>query len=66
MLLCCRAPASLAPFIGAHLLCVMLASLFAFCSVFAILGTFAAILPRDLFRVTQRKRADAAMSESFT
>jgi hypothetical protein len=37
-------------FMAAHALCVMLASLFAFCAVFAILGALAAMLPRDIFR----------------
>jgi hypothetical protein len=37
-------------FIAAHALCVILASLFAFCAVFAILGALAATLPRDIFR----------------
>ena len=37
-------------FMATHALCAMLASLFAFCAVFAILGTLAATLPRDLFR----------------
>ena len=37
-------------FMAAHALCVMLASLFAFCAVFAILGALAATLPRDIFR----------------
>ena len=37
-------------FMAAHALCVVLASLFAFCAVFAILGALAATLPRDIFR----------------
>ena len=37
-------------FMAAHALCVILASLFAFCAVFAILGALAATLPRDIFR----------------
>ena len=37
-------------FVAVHISCVLLASLFAICSVFAILGAAAAILPRDLFR----------------
>ncbi len=37
-------------FVAAHALCVILASLFAFCAVFAILGTLAALLPRETFR----------------
>ena len=44
--------ASIGPmeFMAAHALCVILASLFAFCAVFAILGALAATLPRDIFR----------------
>ena len=37
-------------FIAAHALSVILASLFAFCAVFAILGILAATLPREVFR----------------
>jgi hypothetical protein len=37
-------------FMAAHALCVMLASLLAFCAVFAILGALAATLPREIFR----------------
>jgi hypothetical protein len=37
-------------FAGTHAVCVLLASLFTFCAVFAILGTLAAILPRNTFR----------------
>jgi hypothetical protein len=37
-------------FAAAHAACVLLASLFTFCGVFAVLGTLAAILPRHTFR----------------
>jgi hypothetical protein len=37
-------------FAGAHILCVILASIFSICSVFALLGTLAAVLPREAFR----------------
>jgi hypothetical protein len=37
-------------FAGAHAACVMLASLFTFCAVFALLGALGAILPRETFR----------------
>jgi hypothetical protein len=37
-------------FAGAHILCVTLASMFAIGSVFALLGTLAAVLPREAFR----------------
>jgi hypothetical protein len=37
-------------FAAAHAACVMLASLFTFCAVFALLGTLGAILPRETFR----------------
>jgi hypothetical protein len=39
-------------FMASHALCVILASLFAFCAVFAILGTLAALLPRETFRAS--------------
>ena len=38
-----------AQFAATHAACMVLASLFTFCAVFAILGTLAAILPRNLF-----------------
>jgi len=37
-------------FAAIHLGCVLLASCFSFCAVFALLGVFSAILPRDVFR----------------
>lgn len=37
-------------FAAAHAACVLLASLFTFCAVFAVLGTLAAVLPRHTFR----------------
>lgn len=37
-------------FAGAHAACVMLASVFTFCAVFALLGALGAILPRETFR----------------
>src|SRR5580692_8604630 len=37
-------------FAAAHAACVMLASVFTFCSVFALLGALGAVLPRELFR----------------
>ena len=37
-------------FMAAHALSMILASLFAFCAVFAILGALAAALPREMFR----------------
>ncbi|HEX3876114.1 MAG TPA: hypothetical protein VHW24_03955 [Bryobacteraceae bacterium] len=37
-------------FIAAHAICLTLASLFMFCSILALLGTMAAVLPRTLFR----------------
>jgi hypothetical protein len=37
-------------FAGAHILCVTLASIFSICSAFALLGSLAAILPREAFR----------------
>jgi hypothetical protein len=43
-------PAAFAQFIGAHAACVFLASLFTICTVFALLGTLSAILPREAFR----------------
>jgi hypothetical protein len=42
--------ASFLAFAGVHILCVVLASTFAICSVFALLGTASALLPRDTFR----------------
>jgi hypothetical protein len=39
-----------AGFMAAHAVCMILASLFAFFAVFAVLGTLAATLPRELFR----------------
>jgi len=35
---------------AAHAVCVTLASLFAFCSIFALLGALAVVLPRETFR----------------
>ena len=37
-------------FVAVHAACVMLASFFTFCAVFALLGTLAAVLPREVFR----------------
>jgi len=37
-------------FMGTHLTCVLMASFFSICAVFAILGTFSALLPRGAFR----------------
>jgi hypothetical protein len=37
-------------FAGTHLTCVLMASFFSICAVFALLGTFAAVLPRQAFR----------------
>jgi hypothetical protein len=37
-------------FAAVHAACVLLASFFTFCAVFALLGTLAAILPREAFR----------------
>lgn len=42
--------ADLARFISAHAAALMLASLFTFCTILAVLGTLAALLPRALFR----------------
>jgi hypothetical protein len=42
--------AAFAQFVAVHTACVMLASFFTFCAVFALLGTLAAILPREIFR----------------
>ena len=39
-----------AKFAATHAACMLLASLFTFCAVFAILGTLAAILPRHTFQ----------------
>ena len=43
-------PAEFLRFAAIHGLCLMLASLFTFCAVFAALGTLAAVLPRQVFR----------------
>ena len=47
-------PASIAfgEFAVVHAWCVILASLFAFCSVFAVMGLAAAVLPRKIFRAS--------------
>lgn len=46
-----RAPALvLARFAATHAGCVLLASFFTICSVFALLGTLSAVLPREAFR----------------
>ena len=37
-------------FAGTHLTCVLMASVFSICAVFALLGSFAAVLPRQAFR----------------
>src|ERR1700730_5554193 len=37
-------------FAGVHLTCVLMASFFSICAVFALLGAFAAVLPRQTFR----------------
>lgn len=39
-----------AQFAAIHLLCVVLASIFSICAVFALLGTASALLPREAFR----------------
>jgi len=39
-----------AMFAAVHAACVLLASFFTFCAVFALLGTLAAVLPREAFR----------------
>jgi hypothetical protein len=41
---------AIALFSAAHAICLTLASLFAFCSVFALLGILAIVLPRETFR----------------
>lgn len=43
-------PAAFVQFIAAHAAGVFLASVFTICSVFAVLGTLSAILPREAFR----------------
>ena len=43
-------PAAFLQFGAAHAASVLLASLFAICGVFALLGTLSALLPRELFR----------------
>jgi hypothetical protein len=37
-------------FVAVHAACMLLASVFTFCAVFALLGTLAALLPREAFR----------------
>lgn len=37
-------------FAAVHAFCLMLASIFTFCAVFAVLGVLAAVLPREAFR----------------
>ncbi len=37
-------------FAAVHAVCLLLASVFTFCAVFALLGTLAAVLPREAFR----------------
>jgi hypothetical protein len=39
-----------AGFAAVHALCVVLATVFSICAMFTILGIFAAVLPRDVFR----------------
>jgi len=43
-------PAAFTQFAATHAACVLLASLFSICGVFALLGTLSAILPRETFR----------------
>jgi hypothetical protein len=45
-----QGPGAILLFAAAHALCVTLASLFAFCSIFALLGALAVVLPREAFR----------------
>ena len=42
--------ASFAAFAAVHAVCMILATLFTFCAVFALLGSLAALLPREAFR----------------
>ena len=43
-------PAAFLQFAAAHGACVMLASVFTFCAVFALLGMLGAVMPRETFR----------------
>jgi hypothetical protein len=45
-----QGPGAIALFAAAHAVSVTLACLFAFCSIFALLGTLAVVLPRGAFR----------------
>lgn len=42
--------AAFVQFMAVHLVCVLLASFFTFCAVFALLGMLSAVLPREAFR----------------
>ena len=42
--------AAFVDFVAVHAACVILASIFTFCAVFALLGTLSAVLPRAAFR----------------
>jgi len=45
-----QGPVAIALFAAAHAVCLTLASLFTFCSIFALLGVLAIALPRETFR----------------
>jgi hypothetical protein len=45
-----QGPGAIALFAAAHAVSVTLACLFAFCSIFALLGSLAVVLPREAFR----------------
>jgi len=53
LFVCASGQTSVAEFLrfaGVHFTCVLLASFFSICAVFAVLGTLAAVLPRETFR----------------
>src|SRR5471030_221573 len=53
LFVCASGQTSVAEFLrfaGVHFTCVLLATFFSICAVFAVLGTLAAVLPRETFR----------------
>jgi hypothetical protein len=59
-----QGPGAMALFAAAHAVCVTLACLFTFCSIFALLGALAVVLPREAFRACSSWVRGAALLAS--
>ena len=53
--------AAFVQFAAVHFFCVILSSVFTFCAIFAVFGTIAAVLPRNLFRAISSTLRGAAL-----